>query len=228
MLFLLTILFVVTQFVLFIFFTKAIREFKKSHNPDEEVLKKAKQQTVDIIQSAIQKSNVMLADAEKKGIDILAHEESLGQGLSEEYAQHLKAVEESFKAQFEKSGEDAQKAYLEFVAQVGHVVNDKIDQNDKLLQEKAEEMLKVASESLEKITLNTQEMVKKEVDSQLESAKSEINEYKLRRMKMIDERIIQMLEDVIAVTLEKKLSLVEQSELVYRALEEAKKENAFK
>jgi hypothetical protein len=228
LLFSLTIIFVVTQLILFVVFMRAFSEFKKTHNPDEEALKQFKLKSEDILRKSIQQANVILTDAQKKGVDILASEEALGQGLSEEYAKHLASVENAFKEQFDKSADSAEKAYNDFIVQVGHVVNERIDKNEKLLAQKSDDMIKQAEAEISIMTQRTQEAVKGEVDKQLQSVKEEIDEYKLRRMKMIDERIIQMLEDVIKVTLEKKLSLVEQSELVYRALEEAKRENAFK
>jgi uncharacterized protein YjbJ (UPF0337 family) len=224
----LTVLFVVTQIVLFIFFIRSFGEFKKSHNPDEEALKKFKQKSEEILRGSIQKANQILADAQKKGVDILAKEESVGQDLSEDYAKHLNAVEAAFKEQFSKSADDAEKSYNEFIVQVGHVVNERIDKNEEMLKDRAGQMIEDARKALDGIAEKTREQVAAEVDKELDSARSEISEYKFRRMKIIDERIIQMLEDIIKVTLEKKLSLQEQSELVYRALDEAKKENAFR
>jgi hypothetical protein len=223
----LTLLFVVTQIALFIFFVRAFSEFKKSHNPDEEALKRFRSKGEELLRDTIKKANTILATAEKKGVDILAKEESLGVELSEEYAKHLTAVESSIKEQFERSADNAEKSYNDFIVQVGHVVNEHIDQNEKLLAQKAQTMIDDARQVLDKVSADAREKVKAEVDKELDGARAEINDYKLRRMKIIDERIIQMLEDIIKVTLEKKLTLEEQSELVYRALEEAKKENAF-
>ncbi len=179
------------------------------------------------MRSTVAKANDIIADAQKKGVDILSKEEKVGGDLSEDYAKHLKAVEVAFKAQFEKSADNANKAYNDFIVQVGHVVNERIDKNEQMLHDRAQDMIKQAQEALAKMAKDTQDAVAREVKSELDLSRREIDEYKQRRMRIIDERIITMLEDIIKVTLEKKLSLEEQSELVYRALEEAKKENAF-
>ncbi len=235
----LTILFVITQATILLVFLRAFREFKKSHNPDEEAVKKLRLKSEEILRGALERANLILASAQKKGVDIIAKEEKTGSTLSDEYSKHLGAVQESLQESFERTANDADKALEEYLTQVGKTVADHMDQNEKILSDKAAVMTEQARKalddmrgrtegSIEKLTKDTQEMVRSEIDKELAMAHDELTEYKARRMKMIDERIIQMLEDVIKVTLEKKLSLVEQSELVYRALEEAKRENAFK
>ena len=46
-------------------------------------------------------------------------------------------------------------------------------------------------------------------------------------IKIVDENIIEILEKTLRIALGKKMSLADQSALIYKALEEAKKEHAL-
>ena len=62
----------------------------------------------------------------------------------------------------------------------------------------------------------------------MQKARGEIDEYRIHRQKVMDEKIVDILEEVLALSIDKKLSLADQSDFIYKALEEAKKNHAFK
>lgn len=227
LLFTLTLFFVITQLVLFIAFMRAMQDFKKSHNPDEEALKRTKTKSSEILQEAMRKANDILAKAEKEGLDVLSSEEKTGKSLTEDYKKHLTEIEQMLEDALKKSLAAADESYQSFADSVGKKVGEHLKQNEEILKERAEQVITKSEQVLTQVSNEVQSSVKKQVEAELSSVRDEIAEYKRQRMRIIDERIIEMLEDVIKVTLEKKLSLVEQSELVYKALEEAKRENAF-
>jgi hypothetical protein len=224
----LTVFFVVTQIVMLYLVTRQIMTHPQDKSDNDKLSTESKMRSGQIMHKAMAEANELVAEASQKGLEILAREQMESKNLSAEYAKHLGAVEDTIREHFEKNAIDAENAYNDFIASVGHVVNEHIDKNEKLMAEKAEQMLKEAHESLEKMTKDTEKRVNQEIEHELEASRHEIDEYKLRRIKMIDEHIVNMLEEIIRVALEKKLSLVEQSEFVYKALEEAKDENAFK
>jgi len=61
----------------------------------------------------------------------------------------------------------------------------------------------------------------------MQKANGEIEEYKIHRRKVLDEKIVDILEEVLRLTIDKKLSLSDQSDFIYKALEEAKKNHAL-
>lgn len=223
----LTIFFVLTQFAMLIVFLRSQQKHETDHLGDPELWGKAKTKSEHVIEEAVQKANDIVTQAEKKGVDILASEEQKGASLASDYEAHFKKVEELLKSQFAESAQKAGSAYTDFIKSIEKQVDEHISENQKLLASRTDELIKGAQSALEKTSRDVDARIKDQVEHALDEARNEITEYKKRRMKVVDERIIDMLEDVIKVTLEKKLSLVEQSELVYKALEEAKKENAF-
>jgi len=66
-----------------------------------------------------------------------------------------------------------------------------------------------------------------QVEQEIGSAKKLIEEYKQQRLEVVDENLIAILEKTLNITLGKKLTLSDQTQLIYEALEEAKKENFF-
>ena len=61
----------------------------------------------------------------------------------------------------------------------------------------------------------------------MQKARQEIVEYRLHRQKVLDEKIVDILTEVLQKTIDKKLSLADQSDFIYKALEEAKNSHAF-
>jgi F0F1-type ATP synthase membrane subunit b/b' len=228
LLFTLTLFFVLTQLVLFGAFMKAMGEFKKSHNVDEEALKRSKHKSTEILQDALKKANEILSKAQKEGVEVLASEEKTGKNLIEDYKKHLAEIERNLADALSHTIAAADDSYHEFAEEVGRKVESHLAENEKTLAERADKVVIEAEKTLTEVTSSVQKLVKTEVEHELESVHKEVDEYRRQRMRIIDERIIDMLEEVIKVTLEKKLSLAEQSELVYKALEEAKREGAFK
>ena len=76
-------------------------------------------------------------------------------------------------------------------------------------------------------TADLESKVKSDVNKELSKVSEEIEVYKQNRMRIIDERVVDILEQVVRVALDKKLSLADQSDLIYKALDEAKHEHAF-
>lgn len=223
----LTLFFVVTQAAMLIVFIRSQQKHETDHLGDPALWGEAKKKSDFVVQDALSKANQIVSQAEKKGVDLLAEEEKKGITLAQDYKAHFEKVEAFLKEQFDKSAQSAGQEYTDFIKAIEAKVNEHIGETQKNLSTASSGLVDSMQKSLEKMSADVDKRVKDQVEHALDEARSEISEYKKRRMKVVDERIIDMLEDVIKVTLEKKLSLVEQSELVYKALDEAKKENAF-
>jgi hypothetical protein len=180
-----------------------------------------------IVHEAIQKANDLMVAAELEGIQAVSSGKLSGREALEEFKSHLVAVEKAFNEQFNKGAQNAEESYKKFILDVEDIMQKNMMANQKLLEDRSAKMATDSQQLLEKFVTDVQTYVKGEVQRELDGARKDIAEYKQRRISVIDERIVDMLEEVLKVALEKKLSLVEQSELVYKALDEAKKENAF-
>ena len=100
-------------------------------------------------------------------------------------------------------------------------------ENQKLLEEKSNTLITDSEKLLSDFTQDLHNRFRSQVDLELAKAKSEIENYKLRRVAILDENVVEILEKTIQIALGKKLTLTEHSDLIYKALEQAKKEHAF-
>ena len=66
------------------------------------------------------------------------------------------------------------------------------------------------------------------MEEELATARSELEGLREARQRMLDDRIVELVERTAAIALTESLSLAEHARLVYRALEVARKEGFFK
>lgn len=72
--------------------------------------------------------------------------------------------------------------------------------------------------------LSAQNQSIKSIELELRSARNLIDTYKAQQLQLIDENIVAMLEKTLSMVIAKKLTLKDQLDLVYEALEKAKVE----
>ena len=80
---------------------------------------------------------------------------------------------------------------------------------------------------MEDITVSSEKLVKKKIDSDYYSLRQEIQSYKEEKLKKIDQDIYELLEKVSSLVLGKAISLSEHEDLIEKSLEKAKKEGVF-
>ena len=200
---------------------------KVQKKASENLFRESQAKTHSIIYRAIQQANKILVAAELKGLQLLSKQKMTSGELTDHFNQHLAAIEKALENQLERNAHHAEETYGEFITSAERSINDHINANQKMLEEKAAAMIERTESLITKFTADIEAKVKGDVEKELIAASREIEEYKKNRMRIVDERIVDILEDVIKIALEKKMSLAEQSELIYRALEEAKREHSF-
>lgn len=224
----LTLFFVISQAAMLFLFLRSQSAHKKDHLGDPDLYGQSKLRSDQIIREAIFKANTIVAEAQKKGVKLLSTEENLGQKLSADYESHFRQVEELLKAQFSKSIEKAQSDYQEFIKNTETKINTHVDQHQKDLVTKADELIEFSRQQIAGITRDINLKMSSEMDKIINQTQKDLDVYREVRMRILDEYILNILEDVMRVALEKKLSFADQSELVFKALAQAKKENIIK
>lgn len=191
------------------------------------LLKESQAKTHSIIYKSIQQANKILVAAELKGLQLLSKQKMTSGELTDHFNEHLATIEKALEEQLERNAQHAEETYGEFITGAEASINDHINANQKMLEEKAQAMIERTESLITKFTADVETKVKGDVEKELTAASEEIEQYKRNRMKVVDERIVDILEDVLKAALEKKMSLADQSELIYKALEEAKREHSF-
>jgi hypothetical protein len=204
-----------------------IRMRQRPVKPTDTLLRESQAKTHSIIYKAVAQANKILVAAELKGLQLIGKQKMTGNELTDQFNSHLAAIEKAMQDQLERNAEHAEAVYGEFIQSAEGAIHEHIDKNQKMLEEKANAMIERTESLLTQFTGDLEAKVKGDVERELAKAAQEIEQYKANRMRVVDERIVDILEEVLRVALDKKMSLADQSELIYKALEDAKKEHSF-
>ncbi len=201
---------------------------RRAVEPHRDVLlEQGKMKTNSLLHRAVQQANKILVTAELKGIHLISKQKMTGGELTKQFQTHLASVEKALSDQLIRNTEHAEQTYEEFIKKAEEAITEHVKANEKMLSDKSNAMVEKTSEMLGVFTKELEEKVKADIEKKMIEATNEIEQYKLTRIRVIDERIVDVLEEVLQVVLEKKLTLADQSDLVYKALEQAKREHAF-
>jgi hypothetical protein len=76
-------------------------------------------------------------------------------------------------------------------------------------------------------TVGAEQAVEKKLETEFANVRAEIEKYKQMKLKVVDEKMIGIIEEVTRAVIGKNLSLIDHAEIVMQALEEAKKKNVL-
>mgnify|MGYP001591403207 FL=1 len=217
------IVFSVAGFLTFVFFY-----LQKKHGPEPPDLE---EKTLNTITSAIKEAKSIESEAELNSLKIATdtrfYSEKLEEKLSLELENASKLTQEEFsgylenlKKSLEKSAKDFE-GYLQFLKTEADAQK---NNNSEMIKQQIAQTFVKFEENLSQYLIDTQAKSLQSVELELKATRGLIETYKEQQLKIIDENIIAMLEKTLSLVLIKKLSLQDQVDLVYEALEKAKGE----
>lgn len=180
--------------------------------------KKSNLEQFRVSQETRQKSLQLLTAAEAAETQVLAEGKFAIKKLEEEF----KAKLENLIAESGKSIEEAQKEMIGFMEDL----KKKAEQAENIQNSSREQRINEFFENLETklsdFLISTEQKTTSSIELELKSTIQLIETYKNARLKLIDENILAMMEQTLNIVLGKKLSLKDQLDLIYEALEKAK------
>ncbi|MBI4035411.1 hypothetical protein HY383_00535 [Candidatus Daviesbacteria bacterium] len=200
-----------------------LREYNlrnKLETNNEKVLEKIKEQSWSILHDSTKKSNAILGQAELEGIKVVAgskvetakFEQSFSKELSEAVGSSKQVIVNA-QNQLLEFMKDLQTRSAEFEEASKHAGEQRINQLFDRFEQRLADFL-----------VQTEQKTTSSIELELKSTRALIEIYKNEQLKLIDENIIAMMEQTLSIVLAKKLSLKDQLDLVYEALEKAKVE----
>lgn len=200
--------------VLVFYFGKFI---KKAHSNDIEKIYEARKIAVKVID-----------EANSKAIDII-NKANLSENIaSENFSQEIKRIASMQIKEFEKSTSDFMKLYIQ-------VLHDLKSKNIEVFQNVSKDIevntmdeIKSFKKSMGDLTFESENLVKKKIDSDYSALKKEMQIYKEEKLQKIDQDIYEILERISKLVLGKVISLSMHEDLIRKSLEIAKKEAIFK
>lgn len=193
-----------------------LRQLQKNQKitQDLDTLKETETKGYSILHKAFRKAQAILGKAELEGVKVVADNRVLARKLEGE-------LEKAYQLKIEKAENDFN-LFLDNLK----VKSEQIQAlNEQVIKQRTEEVFQRFESHLAALLASTEQKSIKAVEDELKSMRELINRYKTEQMNLIDENIIATLEKTLSLVLVKKISLKDETELVFEALEKAKTEN---
>lgn len=99
--------------------------------------------------------------------------------------------------------------------------------NAEIVRKEMQKIGEKTAASVVEVAKGLDEVLRANLEKEFKSISKELEEYREARMRLINERILILIEETAQIALQKQLSLQDQADLVYRSLEEAKQRGIF-
>jgi len=186
------------------------------------------QKNANLLNEARIKAIKIIDDANNQALDIISKITLSTDVTSETFKEDLSHASSTQIKKFEKATADFTALYSQ-VLQDLKTKNIEVFQNvSKDIEINTMEEIKNFKESMQKLTTLSQKEVGRKIDTDYETAREEIENYRKDELRKIDSGIYELLEKISKLVLGKALSLSEHEDLIEKSLEKAKKEGALK
>lgn len=229
-----TVAIAISQFGIILYFLN----FIKKNELHDGAVKEAQTKSAALIEQAVSKATDLVSEAEKKSLSHVDESTKTIESLAAQVNKSLETMAGDAKTKLEQTAnvaegkfkettESAKSTYDAFVKETETSMQSLLSQDKKLLEQKTDLAITETSSMFQGFMKDVTNQVRKELDGEIKKANEAVEVYKSERLQAINEKVIDILEEVLLQTLGKKLSLKDEGEFVYQALEQAKKEHAF-
>lgn len=198
-----------------------LREYnlrRKDKFQEEQILEKFREKGLENLHQSIKKSQAILGQAELEGVKIAAETKFETSKLEEEYSSKLSGVIN----QSQGAITVAQNQLLQFMQDLQKRSEEFEQASQSSGQQRINQLFEKLETKLSDFLIQTEQKTTSSIELELKAARQMIDTYKNGQLKLIDENIIAMMEQTLNIVLAKKLSLKDQLDLIYEALEKAK------
>ena len=191
------------------------------------IVKGAHDKAKQITYEARKDARKLLVDAELEGVKVVAKEKIESKHIEEEYEEKLDKLTEATEELLSKYGKQMDENLKRLVEGVEKRVAAGIAKNETFLQEETNKLSKQLSNTFTTLEANAKEQIRGNVEKEFIAVKKVVETYRQERYALIDSELLSLIENTTQLALQKTLSLSEHTDLIYRALEEAKSKNTF-
>ena len=165
-----------------------------------------------------QKSIQLLNAAQMAETQVLAESDYTTQKLILEFKTKLENLTDAS----EKSIFASQDQLIKFMADLQKRSAQFEQSSQSATQQRISELFERLEQKLSDFLIQTEQKTTNSLELELKATRNLVEGYKAQQLKLIDENIIAMMEQTLNIVLGKKLSLKDQLDLIYEALEKAK------
>lgn len=184
----------------------------------------AEEKSYNVLHKAVKKASSLIGQAELEGVKIAAHSKFETKKLEKKYAEQMEEVREGLEKAYTNQITLTQTDFTKFLEDLKVSSEQTQNLTQEVIKQRVNEMLEVFEQNLSSFLTQTEQKSTQAIDLELKAAKELIDTYKRQQLDLIDSNIVSMLEKTLSLILPKKLTLRDQVDLVYEALEKAKAE----
>ncbi|MDP3733367.1 MAG: hypothetical protein Q8Q91_02380 [Candidatus Daviesbacteria bacterium] len=207
-----------TAVVAIILYLREYNQRKKLQSEGDKFLQQIKEKGWETLNQSIKKSQAILGQAELEGIKVAAETKFETAKLEEAYQSKLEEVLK----QSEEKITQAQNQLLQFMQDLQKRSGEFEQASQSSGQERINQLFERLETKLSDFLIQTEQKTTSSIELELKAARQLLDTYKSEQLKLIDENIMAMMEQTLSLVLAKKLSLKDQLDLIYEALEKAK------
>ncbi len=193
---------------------------KQLQKQAERTLEKFRDKGLNLLHTSMVKSQDILGEAELEGIKVVASSEQATKKMEEQYSGKLSEIINESKSAI--SAGEAQ--FIEFMKELQTKAQEFETANEGQMEKNINEMFDRLETRLSQFLIDTEQKTTSSIELEIKAARELIEGYKQQQLSVINENIIAMMEQTLSIVLAKKLTLKDQIDLVYEALERAKVE----
>lgn len=203
-----------------------LREYNLRKNLQKEghrILEKYQNKGLENFHQSIQASQDIISEAELEAVKVVADTKFENTKIEEEYSKQLGQLLDKSQQNIAQS----QDQLIQFMANLQKRAADFEQSSQTATQQKINQLFERLESKLSDFLITTEQKTTSSIELELKGTRELIETYKNKQFKLIDDNIIAMMESTLNIVLAKKLSLKDQMELVYEALEKAKAEKTI-
>lgn len=191
----------------------------------KKIMAKTEETSNRILGNASTKAQKIIANAELRGIKLFAREKLDSAQIVQDYAKQVSIIKTSLEEDITQITQQTEKTYQDYISNLEKLLFTHASKNEAMLLDKSNQLINTAQKELDNFIDAIHENIKNQIDRELAAVKTEISEYKKHRLNLVETNIIDIIEKTIQKTLGKKLDMRDQTDVIYKALEEAKLEH---
>ena len=209
-----TLIFGITTIVMTILYLQEFQKRQKIQNQSLQVsLKEAQKKSYSIIHQAMKKAQNIIGKAEAESVEIAADSKLATKNFEEKYGKELS-----------NEIHKAEDAFVKYLADLRTQSEQAQLLSQDFAKQKVNEIFERFEQNLSTFLTQTEQKSVNAIDLELKATRQLVDTYKAQQLALIDENIVAMLEKTLSLVLVNKISLKDEVDLVYEALEKAKAE----
>lgn len=198
--------------------------FHKTRKSTDETFK----ENAHLLDEARKTAAKMIDDANSRAIDIINKANLSAEIASSTFNQQISHIASSQIKKFEKDSMDFMNLYHQILLELKSKNIEMFQNLSKNIETDTMGEVKNFKESMENLTLSSQNLVREKIKADYQTAQKDILNYKNEQLRKIDSRIYYLLERISNLVIGKTINLSDHEDLILKSLEKAKKEGMFK